>query len=638
MLMKKIVLFAVACLLSLNVNAQAFKTLDQQTFKRSTEAFQAPMNVGSRRALAANQYLCGYYRTDDLAEYGLGVPSINEVCKAACVFSPDVYLAFSGFKVVGMRVGLCYSVSNFGVFIDKINEGTPEAFKEKSIGTGEKGWNTIMFDESEQFVLPSEGSFMVGFSYMQKKGSTNACYPLSLYEGSPVVGNFWFYGTLNGNQNWYNMGNSYGALSVQLIVEGELPDQKIILEAMKTEDYGKIGDKLTGALAVTSMGNNTVNTIGLNYYIDNVKVGNTTISKTINSSATQTIKLNIDIPSSISVGEHTITVEVATINGAAPVGEVINNNLTSSFVAYINSKDRQKQLIEHITSWTCTYCYHGYNILRQMEQQYNDIAWVAIHGNQSTQADPYFFETCDDIFNILGVSGFPCAAFNRCFIDELSEGEYSLAYGLGYDTDQYLTEIVTYLRNFIDLSASTPTFVTLDVQSSFDATSREMQVTVNGIGANSAAKLLDGYGINIYVTEAGLTGRQYSAGSWKNGYEHNNTLRAVLTSVNGDDITWNGDNFTFTKSYTVPSSYKEDNLSIVAFVAPHPGNLYNMTVNNCEKVQLNLTPSAIQTVSNDGHISETARYTLDGRRVTAPQRGINIVKMSDGSIRKIMKK
>ena len=31
---------------------------------------------------------------------------------------------------------------------------------------------------------------------------------------------------------------------------------------------------------------------------------------------------------------------------------------------------------------------------------------------------------------------------------------------------------------------------------------------------------------------------------------------------------------------------------------------------------------------------ETARYTLDGRRITAPQKGINIVKYSDGRVRK----
>ena len=36
----------------------------------------------------------------------------------------------------------------------------------------------------------------------------------------------------------------------------------------------------------------------------------------------------------------------------------------------------------------------------------------------------------------------------------------------------------------------------------------------------------------------------------------------------------------------------------------------------------------------EGRVVETARYALDGRRITAPQKGINLVKFSDGSVRK----
>ena len=36
--------------------------------------------------------------------------------------------------------------------------------------------------------------------------------------------------------------------------------------------------------------------------------------------------------------------------------------------------------------------------------------------------------------------------------------------------------------------------------------------------------------------------------------------------------------------------------------------------------------------------TETARYSVDGRRLAAPQRGLNIVKMSDGTTRKVVVK
>ena len=49
---------------------------------------------------------------------------------------------------------------------------------------------------------------------------------------------------------------------------------------------------------------------------------------------------------------------------------------------------------------------------------------------------------------------------------------------------------------------------------------------------------------------------------------------------------------------------------------------------------------SISTVSTEEGSTPQAqlRYTIDGRRLTAPQRGINIIKMSDGTVRKVMVK
>lgn len=45
--------------------------------------------------------------------------------------------------------------------------------------------------------------------------------------------------------------------------------------------------------------------------------------------------------------------------------------------------------------------------------------------------------------------------------------------------------------------------------------------------------------------------------------------------------------------------------------------------------------TAITTVpQGQDSVVETARYTLDGRRITTPQKGVNIVKYSDGRVRK----
>ena len=40
----------------------------------------------------------------------------------------------------------------------------------------------------------------------------------------------------------------------------------------------------------------------------------------------------------------------------------------------------------------------------------------------------------------------------------------------------------------------------------------------------------------------------------------------------------------------------------------------------------------------DAGVSEVARYSLDGRKLSAPQKGINILRMSDGTTRKVIVK
>ncbi len=49
------------------------------------------------------------------------------------------------------------------------------------------------------------------------------------------------------------------------------------------------------------------------------------------------------------------------------------------------------------------------------------------------------------------------------------------------------------------------------------------------------------------------------------------------------------------------------------------------------------SPTAIETVNNDD-ATEVARYTVDGRAISAPQAGVNIVKMSDGTVKKVLVK
>ena len=55
-----------------------------------------------------------------------------------------------------------------------------------------------------------------------------------------------------------------------------------------------------------------------------------------------------------------------------------------------------------------------------------------------------------------------------------------------------------------------------------------------------------------------------------------------------------------------------------------------------EIVEIDVT--AISSVTNEQKVTEVTRYNLQGRRTSMPERGINIIRMSDGTTRKVVVK
>ena len=87
-------------------------------------------------------------------------------------------------------------------------------------------------------------------------------------------------------------------------------------------------------------------------------------------------------------------------------------------------------------------------------------------------------------------------------------------------------------------------------------------------------------------------------------------------------------------SVNVPSENKWYDLKFR--LVDESGNWQEQTVSPAFKIE-SLTPDAITEVIN-GDAIEVARYSVDGRRITSPEPGVNIVVMSDGTTRKVLVK
>ena len=70
------------------------------------------------------------------------------------------------------------------------------------------------------------------------------------------------------------------------------------------------------------------------------------------------------------------------------------------------------------------------------------------------------------------------------------------------------------------------------------------------------------------------------------------------------------------------------------------GDLENVWVNQCFFMDINKgETTGIKTINGaDSNATVVARFAADGTQISAPVKGVNILKMSDGTTRKVMVK
>ena len=132
----------------------------------------------------------------------------------------------------------------------------------------------------------------------------------------------------------------------------------------------------------------------------------------------------------------------------------------------------------------------------------------------------------------------------------------------------------------------------------------------------------------------------YTAGSPVTGLEFNHVAVAAWDAKNGVDGSVNPrinvdeeQTFRYVGSISTNSLIQDKSkLKAIALLIDRTSN----TVVNAAQSPINNTTPLDEIIYGTTH--EAERYTLNGQKVSAPQRGINIIRMSDGTVRKVLVK
>lgn len=685
--MKKILLSMFACLLSASaVSAQqAVGDLKSPKFGKTDVAgvfSKASADKTIKKApkkLKNDQRYLGLSGADTPYSYYNVSSDVQSIDAVASFVPSSLFSKYVGAKVVGMRfAGLTLPEDGISGIVGAYNEtsGSVSIVAQKELDevtscelNGQQlttNWNEVMFDQPVEITSDMD-ALLVGYT------TANSVPNVLVGYGTGVDG--WpgalYLGTTSQSSTASWMGFSNYTLMTQLIIEktGGFTDDLTISD-FKVAPFAQSNGTLNGYVTLKNWGSNPLKTYSLDFTLD----GKTIHTEAFNdnedyaiSNDASMLPVELPMPALAAASEHTIGVKVASMNGGAPTGDTSDDAAETTTTAYDQHAHTQASLLEHFTSSYCTNCPNGYELLTRLTEQRPDLKWVAIHGDMSTGSDEL---TIDEgaYYSTYMAPGYPSAAFNRYYCNYPSvnsDGMPAVVVNYGSE-DKAINQGVQLMSIVTDLSKTEiPSFVTLNPTVKFTkngSTSGTLEVSVEGTGVANAHQYLNDCSVTAYIVQDGLTGRQLNGRNWVSNFAHRNTLRGVITNSGnpaGDLIEWNGDNFTWTASKEIPAEWYADGtkLNVIVFVSKRFWDGKSTTTNgnyklpawvDADKGWVNQcvelsdikegTTAVNGIVNNDANASVVARFAANGAKVSAPVKGLNIVKMSDGSVRKFLVK
>ena len=522
-----------------------------KSFKSPSTRLMAP----ARANLADNQLILGHYDTDDYETDGVGLTGRPGTVVLGTILTPDELAMFQGGKIVKFRVALAQSTRISRVFVVPVSStGAYGEVTGWSCNVNAVGWNEISLPTPYEINLGEGESLMIGYDYRQ----TSSNYPVAYTTQGTISPSYSYY-----QNTWQNVGlDAFGNLCVQCVVEkDDFPQYVIAVGDPYTPSFIKQGEDIFFIFASRNAGiANSVpaGACGYDILVDGEYVTTVTNDRPLSRSYDD---FDGSISSEgLSIGRHTLTIVASKL-----FGEPVEHPLSTSvdFTIYESGFDHQMFLLEQFTSTYCTYCPLGVSMLQILMNLRDDIAWVGVHGNMSG-TDPMRTLQCDSIMSYQGAGSYPSGSFNRSTGFESMD---AIVTGLGY-YESYHNQVAREISSFYDYLAETPSFATVNINSTFDADSRKATITVDGeLAPNFDLLMGSDCKLTVYITEDGVVARQLNQGTWVENFVHNGVLRRAVNSVKGSNLNRDGDTYKNEFTYTIPAAWNADNLNIVAFIS-----------------------------------------------------------------------
>lgn len=628
--MKKFLLSIAALAMSLTVSAQ----VDVQHQKAGVVeqcpyfAQQSVVVQKAAKKIAANQRWLGYYNSDALAEShkGMGLPDYPGENKVAICLSEEILKPYVGKNIVGMRFGLTEEIGNSSVSLFKQGGSAPgEVCRTADVQNGAVGWNEVKFDEP--YTIQAGEVLYAGYSYTQLSNKKDyKSFPFSAVEEGLENQSLWVYCKIGNNAGWNEFGMGGANMSIQVLVEGDFAEYAVLPEDFGTLKGAKNKDL---AVAVKFMNNSkeAVSSLGYVVSVDGVAGSEQSVdvSPAVGVGAYGTFKASV--PCGNTEGLKVVKIEVTKVNGHK---NGASSTVANGKVSIADKMYERNVCIEEFTTEKCGNCPRVAGFLHTYLEEADPTRVFAVCHHAGYYTD-WLTKACDNkllyLFNDNGGSFAPAMMFNR---EPAFNSQYAAGQKDNVTIPSSAAEIKTITNYYLD---ETMADAKLDMTLTYDEGESKVIIVVTGEsnkGYDTENALL-----TVYLTEDNVKAKNQSGAS---KFYHQHVIRDYNSNW-GDALTWNDNKFSATYEFDVDEAWKKDDLKVVAFLNKH--NTKNRLDNRIENVtgkDLIEKPTAIESVGSADNAVEVARYNAAGQRINGKQKGLNIVKLSNGTTLKVVVK
>ncbi len=603
-----------------------------------TVFFAISMTLGINADITptSSQMWWGYFSESDVneetstqGEYGY-LPNVN-LDVAIRVSQNHPIVGNSTIKAVRIWLGSDYKniSGNIRIWIStKLHDDSSKAeyTQEVQLSSLTAGKNDI---ELASPYIVNQKEIYIGYSFVLKEQA----YPI-LCRGIGSSGSFYF--RYSEEYGWVDLSGD-GRLGLQILLDGgSYPKNSATVMPFDPNYVVEKGKSVSIPITVINNGKNQLKSIS--YTVTNGD-GSVTAEKTVNVGSIAyngiaNFEIAFDSDQTPVKSRRTLTITKANGEPNSAItysGGYIGNYTVSNSIITVNEKSKAVPVVEEFTGTWCGWCPRGIVGMSKAHEKFGeDVVLIAIHSDIMGIYDTYGIYT----------SGFPNARLNRSSDFDPNVNE------IIPQIEAAMTKAVPgTIQVYAGWADSNQTSIFIDTKTLFQYTDKTADYAIGYVLVEDGMKGSgsDWAQANYYSGYINADGMEF----WYNAPESVPGLEFDHVAVASWNAVWGTEgsvNSKFEAGETLNYRFKADisknpliqdkqKLSVVAYLIDRSTGY----IINAGKTAISDDITGITSEEKDA-ITPTIRYNVAGQVINTPKKGLNIIKMKDGSTRKVFVK